>query len=210
MITENLSTFKIHKLTQEQYNRELLAGNLEDNALYLTPDEEIDLSGYATIKQLDGKANSSHNHIASDITSGTLSSDRLPIIPISKGGTGATTVDDVLVNLGITKKYLHQIVIKKSNYDCFSFSIITNTSDNISNDYSTLCTTIVNTVGANKPIPASGAVGNFNDVNCSFPVYAIYCPHVGSLSYYSFKGSGLILSADFNSANITEIVTSLI
>ena len=42
MITENLSTLKIHKLTQEQYDRELIAGNIDDNALYLTPDEELD------------------------------------------------------------------------------------------------------------------------------------------------------------------------
>lgn len=42
MITENLSTLKIHKLTQAQYNRELEAGNLDDNALYLTPDEPND------------------------------------------------------------------------------------------------------------------------------------------------------------------------
>lgn len=48
MITENLSTLKIHKLTQEQYERELAAGTLDANALYLTPEEEIDLSGYAT------------------------------------------------------------------------------------------------------------------------------------------------------------------
>lgn len=33
----------------------------------------------------------SHTHDASDITSGTLSSDRLPTVPISKGGTGAAT-----------------------------------------------------------------------------------------------------------------------
>ena len=53
MITENLSTLKIHKLTQAQYDRELAAGNIDENALYLTPDEEIDLSGYATVEQLD-------------------------------------------------------------------------------------------------------------------------------------------------------------
>ena len=40
MITENLSTLKIHKLTQEQYDRELEAGRIDHNALYLTPDEE--------------------------------------------------------------------------------------------------------------------------------------------------------------------------
>ena len=48
MNIENLSTLKIHKLTQEQYDRELAAGRIDEDALYLTPDEEIDLSPYAT------------------------------------------------------------------------------------------------------------------------------------------------------------------
>ena len=48
MIIEDLSTLKIHKLTQEQYERELAAGRIEENALYLTPDEGVDLSDYAT------------------------------------------------------------------------------------------------------------------------------------------------------------------
>lgn len=39
MTTENLSTLKIHKLTQTQYNRELSAGNIDEFALYLTPDD---------------------------------------------------------------------------------------------------------------------------------------------------------------------------
>ena len=30
----------MHKLTQEQYNREFENGNLEENALYLTPEIE--------------------------------------------------------------------------------------------------------------------------------------------------------------------------
>lgn len=41
MITENLSTLKIHKLSQAQYDRELAAGNLDPSALYLTPDDEV-------------------------------------------------------------------------------------------------------------------------------------------------------------------------
>lgn len=57
MKTENISTLKIHKLTQEQYDRELANGNIDENAIYLTPDENVDLSIYATIDQLD-----SHNH----------------------------------------------------------------------------------------------------------------------------------------------------
>lgn len=64
MITENLSTLKIHKLTKEQYERELAAGRIDENALYLTPDEgaDIDLSSYATVEQLNAKADSDHNH----------------------------------------------------------------------------------------------------------------------------------------------------
>lgn len=42
--------------------------------------------------KLNGKADSSHNHAAGNITSGTLSADRLPTVPIAKGGTvGATS-----------------------------------------------------------------------------------------------------------------------
>ncbi len=48
-----------------------------------------------------GKANAVHSHDASDITSGTLSSDILPVVPVSKGGTGADTLDGAKTNLGI-------------------------------------------------------------------------------------------------------------
>lgn len=40
MQTENVSVLKIHKLSQEQYDRELAAGRIDESALYLTPDEE--------------------------------------------------------------------------------------------------------------------------------------------------------------------------
>lgn len=49
--------------------------------------------------QLNGKAASNHNHDATNITSGTLSSDRLPTVPIAKGGTGATDVAGATKNL---------------------------------------------------------------------------------------------------------------
>lgn len=62
MITENLSTLKINKLSQAQYERELAAGNIDPNALYLTPDEEVDFSGYATKEDLETKADSDHSH----------------------------------------------------------------------------------------------------------------------------------------------------
>ncbi len=55
MITNNLSTLKIHKLSQAQYDREKAAGNLDQTALYLTPDENQDLSMYATKEEVNKK-----------------------------------------------------------------------------------------------------------------------------------------------------------
>ena len=52
-----------------------------------------------TVQQI-GAAAVSHNHSAGDITSGTLSSARLPVVPISKGGTGKTTAAEALAALG--------------------------------------------------------------------------------------------------------------
>ena len=42
-----------------------------------------------------------HNHSASDINSGTLGSDRLPTVPLTKGGTGATSASAARTALGI-------------------------------------------------------------------------------------------------------------
>lgn len=44
MRTETLSTLKINKLSQEQYDRELANGNIDENAIYLTPDTDLDLA----------------------------------------------------------------------------------------------------------------------------------------------------------------------
>ena len=40
MKTENLSTLTIHKISQEQFDREKAAGRIDENAIYLTPDED--------------------------------------------------------------------------------------------------------------------------------------------------------------------------
>lgn len=48
-----------------------------------------------------GAAPEEHNHAATDITSGTLNSARLPTVPVAKGGTGATTVAQAQINLGV-------------------------------------------------------------------------------------------------------------
>lgn len=52
------------------------------------------------ITKLGEKANTSHNHSASNINSGTLSTARLPTVPINKGGTGEVTAAAALAALG--------------------------------------------------------------------------------------------------------------
>ena len=42
----------------------------------------------------------SHTHTAGDVTSGTLAADRLPVVPVAKGGTGATSASAALTALG--------------------------------------------------------------------------------------------------------------
>lgn len=41
MITENLPSLKINKLTQEQYDAAKAAGKINENELYMTPDSSI-------------------------------------------------------------------------------------------------------------------------------------------------------------------------
>ena len=46
-------------------------------------------------------ADIAHKHAATDITSGTLDDARLPVVPVSKGGTGATTANEAANNLAV-------------------------------------------------------------------------------------------------------------
>ena len=65
---------------------------------------------------LDGKASSSHKHSASDVTSGTFSTSRLPTVPITKGGTGATSASGALSNLGAAaSNHTHSVATSTSN-----------------------------------------------------------------------------------------------
>lgn len=43
MITEELPTLQIHSLTQEQYDAAFAAGTLDENAIYLTTDDNVAL-----------------------------------------------------------------------------------------------------------------------------------------------------------------------
>ena len=52
MKTTPLEILKIHTLTQGQYERALEEGRINDNELYLTPNEYNDLSFYTTKDEL--------------------------------------------------------------------------------------------------------------------------------------------------------------
>lgn len=47
MITENLPTLKINKLTKAQYEAALAAGTVSEDELYMVPEESVDMSKIA-------------------------------------------------------------------------------------------------------------------------------------------------------------------
>lgn len=58
-----------------------------------------------------------HKHSASDINSGTLSADRLPTVPVSKGGTGSTTAAEARTKLGLNDKVFTKHTLNSINID---------------------------------------------------------------------------------------------
>lgn len=49
MITKDVSTLNVHKLTNEQYERLLRSGDIDEYALYLTPDDNYTRSQIDTM-----------------------------------------------------------------------------------------------------------------------------------------------------------------
>ena len=70
--------------------------------------------------QLNGKAASTHKHAAADISSGTLSVDRLPTIPLSKGGTGATSAATARTALGVQNPPTAPVVLTNQNLNSYT------------------------------------------------------------------------------------------
>ena len=72
MITENISTLKVQKLTQEQYDTARQNGTLDNNSIYLTPTE---IKDYALRSDLKTKA---------DLVDGKILTEQLPDVVASK------------------------------------------------------------------------------------------------------------------------------
>ena len=121
MIIENLLTLKINKLTQEQYDRELKAGRLDPNAIYLTPDDstannddiinsyvwgkhdnsnkfkEINVSNMPISKASNGFYSITHNNIASIINGKiVLGESEIDISPVATVSITSATHDSFL------------------------------------------------------------------------------------------------------------------
>lgn len=65
-------------------------------------------------------AASKHSHAASDITSGTLAVDRLPTIPLSKGGTGATSAATARTALGVQNPITASVALTNQNLNSYN------------------------------------------------------------------------------------------
>lgn len=73
---------------------------------------------WSSIKALFAAAK--HSHAASDITSGTLAVDRLPTIPLSKGGTGATSAATARTALGVQNPPTAPVVLTDQNLNSYN------------------------------------------------------------------------------------------
>ena len=128
MITENLSTLKIHKLTQAQYERERDANRLDETAVYLTPDESLVIDDALSRTStnpvqnkvindaLSNKANHDHSHgVATTSVAGFISAeDKVKIDNM------IMTVDDELSSTStnpVQNKVVEAALNNKANTD---------------------------------------------------------------------------------------------
>lgn len=73
---------------------------------------------WSSIKALFAAAK--HSHAATDITSGTLTLDRLPTIPLAKGGTGATSAATARTALGVQNPPTAPVVLTDQNLNSYT------------------------------------------------------------------------------------------
>lgn len=59
-------TLKIHRMTQTEYESAVANGTIEENSLYLTPDDPIDLSGYAKKTDITSHTGNTTVHVTAD------------------------------------------------------------------------------------------------------------------------------------------------
>lgn len=128
MKTENLSTLKIHKLSQEQYDRELAAGRIDETALYLTPDNTSDPDKYATQEDLDTHITDKDNPHGVELShlGVTATADELNVLDGIKA-----TVTELNYMDGVTSNVQMQLDAKANKADIATTKYVVTASDSV-------------------------------------------------------------------------------
>lgn len=188
MITENLSTLKIHKLTQAQYERERDAGKLDPTALYLTPDDGNGpaLPGSVSWNDLKDKPFGEETIVLGDTITwdGTPSeySVALAYVSMEHVSNSTPTADELKSAVLVW----HRNTGTESEFT--PSSIVPNGS-------------LIMLLDGSDPIvvvaPTDGAEGDYNGVTFSFPKSGIYFLRTSATDYtkslkvegYNFTGT---------------------
>ena len=135
MLTENLSTLKINRLTQEQYDREKASGTLDDTALYFTPEEKITVP--TSLSQLSD--DETHRLVTDTEKTAWNAKADVFTIALSDGANGSLTTDKTfseileaynsgkLLRITAEGGMLEGVFLSYA-YDTFSFVFITNST----------------------------------------------------------------------------------
>lgn len=187
MKTTNLSTLTIHKLTQAQYDREVANGTIDENALYLTPDEEVDLSNYMTSTDpvgtgsfsMNRKRNSTVGNYSTTLGNGNTASDLYSIAIGSDNEATATASFAEGYGTHAMGTASHSGGISSYAYGNYSFAFGYNTKANsdysIAQGYKTNAYLIQHATGKYTLGTLGAESGNTQDSTSSDAVFVVGC-----------------------------------
>lgn len=152
LIENNKGT--LESLTTSKIN----VSDIIDNLTTASADKVLSANQGVAIKVLidalqeavDGKADSEHEHNATNITSGTLIEDVLPVVPIEKGGTGSSNAETARANLGITPENIGAATVDHIHEDIYY------TKDEIDGNFSDVDELISDIIDGTTPVAEAG------------------------------------------------------
>ena len=122
MITENLSTLKIHKMSQNQHDREREAGRLDPTAIYLVPDNDVDVSSAISTHNTSTNAHADIRLLIEGLTT------RLNALANSDDTT-LDQMSEIVAYIKSNKTLIEEVTTNKVNVS----DIINNLTTNITN-----------------------------------------------------------------------------
>lgn len=163
LIENNKGT--LESLTTSKIN----VSDIIDNLTTASADKVLSANQGVAIKALidtlqeavDGKADSEHEHNATDITSGTLIEDVLPVVPIEKGGTGSSDAETARANLGITPENIGAATVGHIHEDIYY------TKDEIDGNFSDVNELISDIIDGTTPVAEAGRASSADTATTS-------------------------------------------